>query len=115
MWRRTPLGGGAAALSAILFLWWSQRLLLGGRVRWSALLPGAVATTVGLLGLRVFSRLVFSPLIATNTLAYGPIGTVLVIQSWLVGVGAVVYGGALAGRLLHGEYPRVVGALKRRR
>ncbi|MFI5649304.1 YhjD/YihY/BrkB family envelope integrity protein [Kitasatospora sp. NPDC051705] len=115
LWRQTPLGGVAAVLSAILFLWWSQRLLLGGRVRWSALLPGAVATTVGLLGLRVFSRFVFSPLIATNTLAYGPIGTVLVIQSWLVGVGAVVYGGALAGRLLHDEYPRVAGALKRRR
>jgi membrane protein len=90
-------------------------MLLGGRVRWRALLPGAVATTAGLLGLRVFSRLVFSPLIATNTLAYGPIGTVLVIQSWLVGVGAMVYGGALSGRLVHDEFPRVAGALKRPR
>jgi len=115
LWRQTPAGGLAAVLSAALFLWWSQRLLLGGRVPWSALLPGAVATTAGLLGLRLFSRLVFSPLIATNTLAYGPIGTVLVIQSWLVGVGTVVYGGALAGRLLHDELPRVTRALKRRR
>lgn len=105
LWRRSPAGGLAAALSAVLFVWWSQRLLLGGRVRWRALLPGAVVTVVGLLGLRLFSRLVFSPLIASNTVTYGPFGTVLVLQSWLVGVGVVVFGGALVGRLLHEELP----------
>lgn len=114
--RREPLAGGAvASLSALLLLWWSQRLLLGGRIRWRALFPGAVATVIGLLGLRVFSRLVFSPLIASNTITYGPVGTVLVIQSWLVGVGAVVFGGALVGRLLHEELPRMAHALRRRR
>ncbi|MEV1079662.1 YhjD/YihY/BrkB family envelope integrity protein [Streptomyces sp. NPDC050211] len=114
--RREPLAGVAvASLSAVLLLWWSQRLLLGGRIRWRALLPGAVATVIGLLGLRVFSRLVFSPLIASNAVTYGPVGTVLVIQSWLVGVGVVVFGGALVGRLLHEELPRAAHALKRRR
>ncbi|MGI5448266.1 YhjD/YihY/BrkB family envelope integrity protein [Streptomyces sp. CA-243310] len=88
-------------LGTVLFFWSSQRLLLGGRVRWRALLPGAVATSIGLLGLRVFSQLVFSPLIASNAVTYGPFGTLLVVQSWLVGVGFVVYGGALVGRLLH--------------
>lgn len=85
-------------LGTFLFFWWSQRILLASRVRWRALLPGAIATSVGLLGLRGFSRLVFSPLIASNAVTYGPFGTVLVIQSWLVGVGVVVYGGALVGR-----------------
>ncbi|WP_369243635.1 YhjD/YihY/BrkB family envelope integrity protein [Streptomyces sp. R41] len=107
-------GAFVASLSAVLFFWWSQRILLGGRVRWRALLPGAVATLVGLLGLRVFSRLVYSPLIVSNAVTYGPVGTVLVIQSWLVGVGVVVFGGALVGRLLHEELPRVARALKRR-
>ncbi|MCT9114345.1 YihY/virulence factor BrkB family protein [Streptomyces mirabilis] len=107
-------GAFAASLSAVLFFWWSQWMLLGGRVRWHALLPGAVATMVGLLGLRVFSRLVYSPLIASNAITYGPVGTVLVIQSWLVGVGFVVFGGALVGRLLHEELPRVARARKRR-
>ncbi|MFJ9030136.1 YhjD/YihY/BrkB family envelope integrity protein [Streptomyces sp. NPDC102274] len=88
-------------IGTCLFFWWSQRVLLAGRVRWQALLPGAVATALGLLGLRVFSRVVFSPLIAANAVTYGPFGTVLVIQSWLVGVGFVVYGGALVGRLFH--------------
>ena len=49
LWRQTPAGGVASVLSAVLFLWWSQRMLLGGRIHWSALLPGAVATTAGLL------------------------------------------------------------------
>ncbi|MGP3999664.1 YhjD/YihY/BrkB family envelope integrity protein [Streptomyces sp. 8N706] len=102
-------------LSAVLFFWWSQRLLLGGRVGWVALLPGAVGTVIGLLGLRVFSRLVFSPLIATNAVTYGPIGTVLVVQSWLVGVGVVVFGGALVGRLLHEEGHRMAHMVRRRR
>jgi membrane protein len=114
--RREPLAGGAVtSLSAVLFLWWSQRMLLGGRIRWRALLPGAVATVIGLLGLRVFSAIVFSPLIASNAVAYGPVGTVLVVQSWLVGVGVVVFGGALVGRLLYEELPSITHVLKRGR
>lgn len=88
-------------IGTFLFFWLAQRMLLGGRVRWNALVPGAVATTLGLLGLRGFSQLVFSPLIASSAVTYGPFGTVLVLQSWLVGVGFVVYGGALVGRLAH--------------
>lgn len=111
--RRSPAGGFGATLSAVVFLWWSQHMLLGGRVRWRALLPGAVAIVLGLLGLRLFSRLVFSPLIASNTVAYGPIGIVLVLQSWLVGVGVVVFGGALVGRLLHERLVHQTHARKR--
>ncbi|MET9603633.1 YhjD/YihY/BrkB family envelope integrity protein [Streptomyces sp. NPDC006512] len=97
----TVLGTAGDLCGTCLFFWGSGRLLLGGRVRWRALLPGAVATSLGLLGLRVFSQLVFSPLIASNAVTYGPFGTLLVVQSWLVGVGFVVYGGALVGRLVH--------------
>ncbi|MDI3405761.1 YhjD/YihY/BrkB family envelope integrity protein [Streptomyces cavernicola] len=104
-----------AILSAVLFFWWSQRLLLGGRVQWRALLPGAVLTALGLVGLRVFSQLVFSPLIASNAVAYGAYGTVLVVQSWLVGVSVVVFGGAVVGRLVHEEYPRLARLLRGRR
>ncbi|MCX4825108.1 YihY/virulence factor BrkB family protein [Streptomyces sp. NBC_01142] len=100
---RALLGALGDLIGTFLFFWFSQRLLLGGRVRWRALVPGAVTTAVCMLGLRVFSQLVFSPLIASNTITYGPFGTVLVIQSWLVGVGVVVYGGALVGRLIHEE------------
>ncbi|MFC4607645.1 YhjD/YihY/BrkB family envelope integrity protein [Streptomyces maoxianensis] len=99
----TILGALADLIGTFLFFWLSQRVLLGGRVRWRALVPGAVATALGMLGLRIFSQLVFSPLIASSAVTYGPFGTLLVIQSWLVGVGVVVYGGALVGRLIHEE------------
>ncbi|MGW0548211.1 YhjD/YihY/BrkB family envelope integrity protein [Streptomyces altiplanensis] len=97
----TVLVVGGDLIGLFFFFWWSQRFLLCGRIRWRALAPGAVATAVGLLGLRIFSQFVFSPLIASNAVTYGPIGTVLVLQSWLVGVGFVVYGGAMVGRLVH--------------
>ncbi|MFD9519247.1 ribonuclease BN [Streptomyces sp. NPDC059979] len=105
-WRDSPARGFVTVAIGTLFFWWSQRLLLSGRVTWTALLPGAVATMLGLLALRVFSRLVFSPLIASSAVTYGPFGTVLVIQSWLVGVGVVVFGGALLGRLFTEQLPR---------
>ncbi|MEU9607044.1 YhjD/YihY/BrkB family envelope integrity protein [Streptomyces sp. NPDC048057] len=112
----TPAFGGSGVgtvataaldlLGTFAFFLVAQRLLLGGRVRWGALVPGAAATALFMLGLRVFSQLVFSPLIASNAVTYGPFGTVLVLQSWLVGVGVVVYGGALVGRLVHEERVR---------
>ncbi len=97
----TVVGAVADLIGTFLFFWLSQHLLLSGRVRWSALVPGAALTALFMLGLRIFSQLVFSPLIASNAVTYGPFGTVLVLQSWLVGVGVVVYGGALSGRIIH--------------
>ncbi|GAA3379346.1 hypothetical protein GCM10020367_62500 [Streptomyces sannanensis] len=98
---RAMLIGLSDLVGTCLFFWWSQWILLCARIRWRALLPGAVVTAVALLGLRIFSQLVFSPQIASNAVMYGPFGTVLVLQSWLVGIGVVVYGGALVGRLIH--------------
>ncbi|MFH9176689.1 ribonuclease BN [Streptomyces albogriseolus] len=89
-----------SAAAGVLFFWWGQRFLLGGQVRWRDLLPGAVATMVGLGGLRIFSYYVFTPLIVDNAVAYGTVGVVLVVESWLIGVGFVVYGGALFGHWL---------------
>jgi membrane protein len=82
----------------LLFFWWGQHFLLAGRVPWSALFPGAVATVVGLSGLRAFSALVFDPMIVSSAEDYGVVGVVLVVLSWLIGVGYVLFGGCLAGR-----------------
>lgn len=87
-----------SAASGVLFFWWGQHFLLGGQVHWRYLLPGALATVLGLGGLRMFSYFVFTPLIVTNAISYGAVGVVLVVESWLIGVGYVVYGGALLGR-----------------
>jgi membrane protein len=90
-----------ALVLGIAFFWWGLRFLTGGRVSYLAAMPGAVATLVCLGGLRVFSGLVFEPLIVRNAVSYGALGTVLIVQSWLIGVGWVVYGGQLFGRWFH--------------
>ncbi len=95
-----------AVVLGIAFFWWGLRFLVGGRVSYLAAMPGAVATIVCLGGLRVFSSLVFEPLIARNAVSYGALGTVLIVQSWLIGVGWVVYGGQLFGRWFHDAWLR---------
>jgi len=59
-----------------------------------------------LAGLRAFSALAFQPLIVSNAVTYGALGTVLVVQSWLIGVGWVIYGGQLFGRWIHDAWLR---------
>jgi membrane protein len=95
-----------AVVLGIAFFWWGLRFLVGRRVSYLAAMPGAVATIVCLGGLRVFSVLVFEPLIASNAVTYGALGTVLIVQSWLIGVGWVVYGGQLFGRWFHDAWLR---------
>ena len=90
-----------AVVLGIAFFWWGLRFLVGGRVSYLAAMPGAVATMVGLAGLRAFSVLVFEPLIASNAVSYGALGSFLIVQSWLIGVGWVIYGGQLFGRWFH--------------
>ena len=68
---------------------------------------------MGLGGLRVFSGLVFEPLVASNAVSYGALGTVLIMQSWLIGVGWVIYGGQLAGCWFYDAWLRA-GARSRR-
>ncbi|WP_211244441.1 YhjD/YihY/BrkB family envelope integrity protein [Actinospica robiniae] len=81
----------------VMLFWWGQWVLLGRRVPWRALLPGAVLTTVGLFGLRLFSKLVFAPMVVDSANTYGSVGIVLIVVTWLVAVGFVVFGGALLG------------------
>jgi membrane protein len=77
--------------------WWTQHLLLGGRVGWRPLLAGAVAMTVGLYALRVGAQLTLSSAISLNFHRYGPIGIVFVLLSWFIGFGVVMLGGAVVG------------------
>ena len=98
---QTAVRVSIALVLGIAFFWWGLHFLVGGRVSYRAALPGAVATVAFLAGLRAFSALVFQPLIVSNAVTYGALGTVLVLQSWLIGVGWVIYGGQLFGRWSH--------------
>jgi membrane protein len=90
-----------AVVFGVAFFWWGLRFLVGGRVSYLAALPGALTTIFCLAGLRFFSILVFEPLIVQNAVTYGALGTVLIVQSWLIGVGWVIYGSQLFGRWFH--------------
>jgi membrane protein len=118
--RHAPAGTvsqvSVAVLLGIGFFWWGLRFLVGGRVSYLAALPGAVATVAFLAGLRAFSIVVFEPLIVSNAVTYGAVGTVLIVQSWLIGVGWVVYGvsSSAAGSTTSGSGPgqTVAGAME---
>jgi membrane protein len=79
------------------FVWWTMHFLLAGQIEWRRLFPSAVAT--GLFGavFGVFSTLYFSSTIISDDRIYGPIGAVFDIVTWLVGIGAVIILGAVAG------------------
>ncbi|GJF06189.1 YhjD/YihY/BrkB family envelope integrity protein [Pseudonocardia sp. D17] len=85
---------------AIGWAWWTQHLLLGGRIGWRPLLPGAIAIGIGLLGLRIAASLYLSRSIVSHHREYGPLGIVFVLLSWLVAFGVVMLGGALLGVFL---------------
>jgi membrane protein len=104
-------GAGSAAVVAfgvpalLAWCWWTQHFLLGGRVAWRRLLPGAVATTIGLIGLAVLAGLLLSASIVANHDEYGPIGVVFAMMSWLIALSVVMFGGALLGATLVDVWP----------
>ncbi|CAM5520335.1 hypothetical protein SAVIM338S_03926 [Streptomyces avidinii] len=77
-------GFAVAVVSGTLLWWWTQHLLLGGRVRWLPLLPGALLAGVGEQLLTVGSR-IYMPLAVTRSLEqFGSLGSVFVLLSWLI-------------------------------
>lgn len=81
--------------------WWRQYVLLGGRIGWRLLLPGAIAIAIGLYALRLYGVIFFSRVITTNYSRYGALGVVLMVLSALVSFSVVMFGGALVGVTLH--------------
>ena len=84
-----------------LWSWWTQHFLLRGAVGWRPLLPGAVAMTVGLVGLRAFAALWLSHAITYNSQRYGPLGIVFMLLTWLTALSFVMLGGPVLGAALH--------------
>jgi membrane protein len=86
---------------AFLWSWWSQHLLLGARVPWRALLPGAVATAIGLFGLGLAMSLYLPIAIVSNFDKYDPIGVIFALLTWLVGFAVVMLGGPVVGHTIY--------------
>ena len=81
--------------------WWTQHFLLRGAVGWRLLIPGAVAMTIGLVGLRGFAAVWLSSAITYNFERYGPLGIVFMLLTWLVAISIVMLGGPVLGAALH--------------
>ncbi|MFJ9454131.1 YhjD/YihY/BrkB family envelope integrity protein [Kitasatospora sp. NPDC101447] len=119
---RSGFGAGDALgvvlylITATLLWWWTQHLLLGGRVPWLPLLPGAVLTSAALTTLAWASRIYVPHSLNRSVTQFGPLGLVFTLLSWLIvvftaitlgiGVGYVLAGqGRLAGLLGTPESP----------
>jgi membrane protein len=83
-----------------LLWWWTSRLLLGGRVSWRRLLPGAVVTSALVVVLSRLSTVFMPAFTRANLEQYGPIGVVFSVGSWLVVLGGVLVVATVVGRLL---------------
>ncbi|MEU1400879.1 YhjD/YihY/BrkB family envelope integrity protein [Streptomyces sp. NPDC005728] len=110
------LGIPLALILQVGLWWWTQHLLLGGRIGWKPLLPGAVITAVALVVLTSTAP-VYMPRALNRALAdYGSLGSVFLLLSWLIvvcvavavsiSVGAVVAQEPLLARRLGSPPPR---------
>jgi len=106
------ISGLIGSIAGVAMWWWTPYLLLGGRVSWRALLPGALLTALGQLILSSVSAVFVPRMIKSNEVQYGTIGTVFAVESWLVIVCGVLVVGAAFGAAL-GRGPGLIGRLVR--
>ncbi len=95
-----PVRAVAQFVLSLLFYWWSQHLLLSGRIRWRSLFPGAVCMTLGTTVLVMVSGVVLPGQIAEAVNDYGPVGATLILSIWLVVLSGVIFGGSLLGAVV---------------
>ncbi|MET9296988.1 YhjD/YihY/BrkB family envelope integrity protein [Streptomyces sp. NPDC003077] len=94
------LGVPLQLVGAVLMWWWTQHLLLAGRVPWRPLLPGAVLTGVGAVVFSLLSRLWMPRALSRSVERYGPLGSVFTLLSWLILFFATVVVGIAVGQVL---------------
>jgi membrane protein len=90
---------------AVLFWWSSVYVLLYGRMGWHRLFPAGLVTAICLTGLNVFSALLFSNSIVSDEKSCGPIGVMMVLLSYCIGVGVCLHIGAVFGQMWNERYP----------
>lgn len=93
-----PATGLALSLAgSVLLWWWSQHLLLGGRIGWLSLLPGAVLAGAGTITLSWAGHLLLSQAMRRGFEEFGPLGPVFTLLSWLIGIFLVAIAGMALG------------------
>ncbi|MGE3288106.1 MAG: YhjD/YihY/BrkB family envelope integrity protein [Pseudonocardia sp.] len=92
-----PLGFTVRLVVASLVWWPVQRVLLGGRVGWRALAPGAIVTGAGQAALLLVSSIAVPLMFSHETTRYGIAGVGVALVSWLVVFGWMLVVAALVG------------------
>jgi membrane protein len=100
----SDIGGGVWRVIASLLLgvvaWLlTPYVLLGRRLHWRELLPGAALTAIGMTVLMAFSLVYLPHSLSTSAKQFGAIGIAFALLSWLVLAGFVLVGTAAAGAL----------------
>ncbi|RKE20737.1 YhjD/YihY/BrkB family envelope integrity protein [Streptomyces sp. TLI_171] len=85
--------------------WWTQHLLLGGRIRWFPLLPGAVLCGVAEVGLGIASKVYLPHAMSTSVERFGGYGVVFTALSWLIALFAAITLALVLGRVISEEPP----------
>ena len=90
--------GDIVVLATAIAIWlFSPWVLLAGRVPWRSLVPTAIATTVTLGGVSVWSGLYMPGAITTAGARYGLVGVAFSLVSWLIAVGLALLVAAAIG------------------
>ena len=74
----------------LAFFVWAPRILLHHRVTTRNLVPGAVFTVLGLVILRLISRLLFTHWLNWYSTTYGAFGIIIAIFFWIILIGTVL-------------------------
>jgi membrane protein len=84
------------------FFVWAPRLLLHHRVARRDVVPGAVFTVVGLVGLRLISALLLTHWLNWYSTTYGAFGIVIALFFWIILIGTImILAAALSPALAH--------------
>jgi membrane protein len=78
------LGLPMAFAATLLMWWWTQYLLLAGRIPWLPLLPGAVLTAVAMVSLASAAKIYVPHSLDRSIGQFGPLGLVFTFFSWLI-------------------------------
>lgn len=96
LWLGVPL----SFLDGVAVWWWTQYLLLGGRVPWLPLLPGSVLASAALTTLALTARIYIPNALNRALNTYGSLGLVLTLLSWLVALCAALTFAVTIGAVL---------------
>jgi membrane protein len=108
-----PLHGWVSAMATLAFsttLWLvTPYLMLGRRVSWQRLLPGAVLTAIGMAGVGVWSVIWMPHTLASSAGQFGLIGIGFALLTWLIAVAGVIVVTTTGGAMVADRWSRSHG------